>query len=322
MTSSYDTQSKLQGIVAQALSNCLWNALSTYTASDCVSIADLGSSTGLNSCRAFKPALERFRSASAASVVVYHTDLPENHWGILFSTLNTSSESYGTVPDVYPCAIGRSFYSQLFPNNSIDISFASCAFHWLSRPCPAVIESSSSLLSPEVNPQFFSRHSEDLETLLRLRHTELKPAGHLMLNLTNEESDSVLVPLVKVALQMKHEGLLPAGYLDSFPMPFAFGTTEADIAVIRKLPFTIVKMEILPDDFPLYAEYKVTGDAEAYANNYTAFVSGFLDPYLKAMCPGNAELVDTYFERVNEFMRREPQVITQKVIYCHLQKIE
>jgi hypothetical protein len=60
-------------------------------------------------------------------------NLPENNWNNFFQALNSSPDSYQKFPFVYPTIIGRSFYNQLFEDNSLDIGFSAFSFHYLSK---------------------------------------------------------------------------------------------------------------------------------------------------------------------------------------------
>ena len=119
MDQSYDVNSVMQKHWGAMLSEFMWNALASCTHHSSVAIADIGASTGLNSCKSLKPHLERFRGISEAPVLLYHTDRPENHWNALFTNLTGSPDSYQSVPNVYSFAVGKSRTSRLTPSISL-----------------------------------------------------------------------------------------------------------------------------------------------------------------------------------------------------------
>ena len=318
MDLSYDQNSTTQKHWGDMLSNYLWTVLSSYAGDSSVTIADFGVATGLNSCKYFKPMLERFRASSEAPVSLYHTDRPENHWNALFTNLTGSPDSYQSVPNVYSFAVGKSFYTQNFPPNSIDIAYACTAFHWFSQPVPC------NLLSTPIFP--VSAQRNDLTTLLRLRYSELKPGGHLIFNMFGSNPEhSVFHPLIEVATEMKEAGLLPTNYLETFPIPFASESTEANFAVVRSFEreFEVVNTETVFEELPLYRQYRETGDLEAFVKAFTGYSRGYLYPYLKGICTQGEEgeaLIQLFFAKLEDKVRSRPDPIFMTQCYFHLKK--
>ena len=67
-------------------------------------------------------------------ILVYHVDRPSNDFNSLFEVLDTDPHRYGrSDPNVFPCAVGRSFYGSVLPSNSVDIGWSSYAAMWISR---------------------------------------------------------------------------------------------------------------------------------------------------------------------------------------------
>jgi hypothetical protein len=60
--------------------------------------------------------------------MVYHVDQPSNDFNSLFELLDTNPDRYSfDDPCVYPSAIGRSFYENVLPPNSVHIGWSSYA---------------------------------------------------------------------------------------------------------------------------------------------------------------------------------------------------
>ena len=327
MDITYDANSPMQKRWGDVLSEFLWPAMSSYTDQSSVTMADFGAATGLNSCKTFKPLLERFRAASSASVWLYHTDRPENHWSTLFSNLVSHADSYRSVSNVHSFAIGQSFYTKLFPDNSLDIGYACSAFHWLAQPYPTNLLISSRTLSFESSPQVLAHHQENLATILRLRQSELKPGGHLIFNLPDgtNQAPSVFHAPIEVASEMKAEGLIPDGYLEHFPIPVTRFSAETNLAVIRSLgTYEVVNTKVLTDDFILYKQYKETGDLETYVKRFAGFTRAYLYPYLKGMCTKGEEgeaLIQLFFTKLEEKVRSNPEPLTMTQSFFHLKKL-
>ena len=101
-----------------------------------VVLADYGASTGHNSLLPIGAAIEvlskRIRTDQA--VLVTHTDVAENDFTVLFRTLADDPDTYlGRKAAAFATAIGRSFYPQILPSDSVTLAWSSWAIHWLSR---------------------------------------------------------------------------------------------------------------------------------------------------------------------------------------------
>ena len=105
-----------------------------------VVLADYGASTGHNSLLPIGAAIgalsKRIRKDQA--VLVTHTDVAENDFTVLFRTLADDPDSYlRRDAAAFTTAIGRSFYGQILPSDSVTLAWSSWAIHWLSRlPAP------------------------------------------------------------------------------------------------------------------------------------------------------------------------------------------
>ncbi|CAG9324235.1 unnamed protein product [Blepharisma stoltei] len=166
-------------------------------------IADYGCSEGKNSMEFLFFTLKKFRENSSQSVFIIHNDLPENDWVKAYKTLLESQESYIKIPDVYFSAIGRSFYSQILPNNSLHIGFSSASIHWLSQPLCApdhAFPSSSDDLGFLETASNIAHN--DLVTFLRHRHQELVDSGRLLLQFGDRNAkDTVLTMILQAACE-------------------------------------------------------------------------------------------------------------------------
>jgi hypothetical protein len=87
-------------------------------------IADYGSSQGRNSLAPMRLAIGavRPRVGPDRQILIYHVDQPSNDFNSLFEVLDASPDRYSLDdPNVFPCAIGRSFYERVLPPNSVHI---------------------------------------------------------------------------------------------------------------------------------------------------------------------------------------------------------
>jgi hypothetical protein len=101
-----------------------------------VVIADYGSSQGLNSLGPMRLAIESVRRQSSGErpILIYHIDQPSNDFNSLFELLDTSPDRYSlNDPCIFPCAVGRSFYENVLPANSVHVGWSSYAAMWITR---------------------------------------------------------------------------------------------------------------------------------------------------------------------------------------------
>ena len=318
MDASYDSHSATQKHHSNLLSDFLMSALTSCSQQTSVRIGDFGVATGLNSCKTFQSVLRRFRESSSAPVQLYHTDRPNNHWSALFTTL-CSEESTQTIPDVYSFAVGKSFYSQLFPQDFLDIAYASTAFYWLSHPFTTTLHGFPS----SYDASLAERHREDLTQLLKCRLSELKPGGHLIFNLPDSSTAQRIIfqPAFEVVQEMQQAGQLPEDYLDHFPVPFAVSSLEGNLSIIRSLGLEVLQSTATSEELLLYQQFLKTGDVDCYARSFSGFLKGFLYPFLKGTCTDDGEeKLQLFFQKLEDNIRNRPEPIFIIQSYFHLRK--
>jgi hypothetical protein len=147
-------------------------------------IADYGSSQGKNSLGPMQAAIRvlRERAGPDRPVMVFHVDQATNDFNTLFEVLDSDRESYALgEPNVYPCAIGRSFYERVLPPGRVHLGWSSYAAVWLSR-IPALIPGHfiAYLGGGEGYATFERQAAEDWKAFLSLRARELCPGGRLV----------------------------------------------------------------------------------------------------------------------------------------------
>jgi hypothetical protein len=149
-----------------------------------VFVADYGSSQGKNSLAPMDLAVRtlRPRVGPARAIMVFHIDQETNDFNSLFNVLANDPERYTEQEEnVFPCAIGRSFYKKVLPPESVHLGWSSYAAVWLShipRPIPGHFISVRS--TGEVRAEFDRQGAQDWETFLSLRAIELVPGGRLV----------------------------------------------------------------------------------------------------------------------------------------------
>jgi hypothetical protein len=146
-------------------------------------IADYGSSQGHNSLAPVAAAIDvlRERVGPERAISVAHIDLPENDFTALFATLRDDPQSYLQHDKaVFASAVGRSFYEQVLPAETVTLGWSSWAVQWLSH-APAVIPDQVQVAQSAdaaVKEAFHKQAAEDWQAFLMARGRELcKGAG-------------------------------------------------------------------------------------------------------------------------------------------------
>jgi hypothetical protein len=149
-----------------------------------VVIADYGSSQGKNSLVPMQLALRvlRQRVGTTRPIFVFHIDQPSNDFNTLFEMLAADPDRYAlNDPNLYPGAIGRSFYENVLPPGSVHLGWSSYAAVWLSRIPTSIPDHFISLRSTDaVRAEFARQGAQDWEAFLSLRATELSTGGRLV----------------------------------------------------------------------------------------------------------------------------------------------
>jgi hypothetical protein len=186
-------------------------SLTVRPGTDPLVIADYGSSQGKNSLAPMRAAIRCLRSrvGNERAVMVVHVDQHANDFNTLFDVLHNDSERYSVDdPNVFPFAIGRSFYENVFPREQVDLGWCSYAAVWLSR-IPALIPGHfmSVACIGDVRAAFDRQAADDWGLFLSLRARELRAGGRLVVVLTalSDEGATGFEPLFNCANEILGE---------------------------------------------------------------------------------------------------------------------
>jgi hypothetical protein len=170
-----------------------------------VVIADYGSSQGKNSLAPMRAAIKvlRTRAGPDRPISVVHVDQAANDFNTLFEVLHRDPERYSLDdPNIFPAAIGRSFYESVFPREHVHLGWSSYAAVWLSR-IPMLIPGHFMPFASngDVRKAFERQGAEDWRSFLSLRSKELRVGGRLVVVLPgfNDEGVTGFEPLFKSA---------------------------------------------------------------------------------------------------------------------------
>jgi hypothetical protein len=170
-----------------------------------VIVADYGSSQGKNSLAPMRTAIKAFRTRVGPDrpISVVHVDQAANDFNTLFDVLHGDPDRYSVDdPNVFPSAVGKSFYESVLPREHVHLAWSSYAAVWLSR-IPTLIPGHFMPLAStaDVRKAFERQAAEDWKLFLSLRSTELKVGGRLVVVLPalNDEGVTGFEPLFRYA---------------------------------------------------------------------------------------------------------------------------
>jgi hypothetical protein len=259
-----------------------------------VVVADYGSSQGKNSMLPMQVALRNLRTRLGRSrpITVYHIDQPCNDFNTLFEVLDTDPDRYALDdPNVFPSAIGRSFYENVLPPGSVHLGWCSFAAMWLSR-IPAFIPGHiiSVRSTGSVRAEFDRQGAQDWESFLSLRSKELRPGARLVVVLPGVNDDGLtgleaLFDHGNVTLaEMEQEGAITASERAAMVI-VAYPRPKRDVLspFARNRTFeslTVESFDMLPLQDAAWTEYERDGDQDALATKRALFFRSVFTPSL------------------------------------------
>lgn len=287
-----------------------------------VIVADYGSSQGKNSLAPMGIAIRNLRSRLRANraIFVFHIDQPSNDFNTLFEVLSSDPDRYARDDlNVFPCAIGKSFYEQVLPADSVHLGWSSYAAVWLRR-IPGLIPGHffPAFSTGAVRAAFERQAAEDWEMFLSLRATEMRPGARLVVVLPALPDGGqlgfakVLDHANTVLREMVDEGAITADerkqmVLGSYPRrkdellaPFAKG------GQFRKL--VVEEYEVSKNPDAVWADYQRNGDKEAMATNHALFFRAIFMPSLASSLArvqaGDGEALLSFADRLQHGLTR------------------
>ncbi len=274
-------------------------------------IADYGCAQGRVTNLLIKRAVERIRAGHPElPLSVLHNDLLSNDWTTFIGHLR-GSDSYLSIPGgpITPLVSATSFYEPVAPRHTVDLGLSFAAAQWLASPGPA--DAGTALyfdqLEGAAQEQMTEQARVDWTRFLRRRAEELAPGSQLVVNLMGIPDGGTAAGhdawgLVRaICVELADEGLLDRGRLEEYVIPIYERTVEE----VRK-PFSegvgdllaLRKVQIAPVENPAAAAYRETGDAAAFARDFTGFFRAFSEPSLRAGLGASDEAIGELYTRL------------------------
>ena len=287
-----------------------------------VVLADYGCSQGANSLLPMETAIRNLRPRlqSGRAISVFHIDQPLNDFNCLVEVLSSRPQRYSLCePNVFPSVIGRSFYEQVLPADSLHLGWSSFAAVWLSR-VPSLIP--EHIFAPyatgETRTAFARQAAEDWETFLSIRSREMRPGARLVIVLptTRPRGTYTFTEFMNVAnavlREMVDEGAITAAertrmVLLSYPRrkdellaPFAAS------GQFQGLVMEECEAHLLPN--PAWLDYQRDGDAEALARTQAALFRATFTLSLAAALDGikQRDFAGQLEERMVRLLTKDP----------------
>ena len=285
-------------------------------------IADYGSSQGKNSMSPMQVAIKglRRRIGPNRPISVYHIEQPSNDFKSLFEVLDADPDRYARdEPNVFPAAIGRSFYENVLPPGSVHLGWSSYAAVWLSR-IPALIPGHfiSIRSTGTVRAEFDQQGAQDWEAFLSLRARELRPGGRLVVVLPAVADDgSTGLELIfdqanEVLEEMVADGAVTSEERSRMALA-AYPRRKRDLLApfegnrkFQQLSVEDFEMSELAE--PAWAEYQRDGDKEALVTKHALFFRSIFVPSLASALvrvrAGDAAALGAFGDQVVQRLKR------------------
>jgi hypothetical protein len=318
----YNRHSELQAVSATQADGVLARALEAVAIPPgVITVADFGASQGHNSLRQLAMAVDRLggRAGPERDIMVVHTDLPQNDFTSLFTTLAHDPGSYRHGrPHVFAGAIGQSFYERLLPARHLAFGWSAFALHWLSAlPKPLRAHIWPICAAADEAGALAEVAALDWRMFLTNRAEELVPGGQLVLvvGALNQAGASGLEPMMDLANRLL-AALVAEGRLDAR----AYHQMNITARPRRRDEFTApFEQGVLPDlvleelviaDTPNAAmlRWQQTGDAAVFAADITAF---FLAAFGPCLFGENEALRETFSARFTTAIAEAPAAIAR-----------
>ena len=293
-------------------------------------IADYGASEGRNSLVPMAVAIGalRDRVGPERAISVIHTDLPDSDFAALFQLLTSNPDSYVRVdPAAFASAVGRSFYQQILPSDSVTLGWSSWAVQWLSRVPTTIPDQVQVAYSSDsaARAAFARQADEDWRSFLSHRGREMR-AGARLVVLTMARDDAgdfgyrpLLQAMYATLLELVDQRLIRADEAHrmviptvgrtrkEFEAPFATGGQFAGLVLER--------LDVFNGEDRIWLEFESSRDAQAFGAQWAAFSRASVFPTLAAELEGGRsdQRADAFVQRMEAGMARRLAIAPERM---------
>jgi salicylate 1-O-methyltransferase len=332
-SASYSESSRLQAAGLRAAISLFENAAEVVplpTPPQPIVIADYGASTGHNSLLPVSAAITKLRKRTRTehTVLVTHTDVADNDFSTLFKTVTEDPDSYlRRDAATFTSAIGRSFYGQILPSNSVTLGWSSWACQWLSRipgPIPDHVQVSY-CADDSIRAAYARQAAQDWHEFVAFRGRELCPDGRLVvltmgIDDNGEFGYQPLLDAIDSALRaLRDDGVVTDDEMRTISLPIVGRSAKDFLAPFmpkgRFEGLTIEHLEVFHAEDRYWSQYRTDKDAKAFGTRWAEFcraaVFGFMTTGLHCG-PGDPrciEFMDRLEQEVAARMAAAPQEV-------------
>ncbi|KAJ0243920.1 hypothetical protein HA466_0199030 [Hirschfeldia incana] len=220
----------------------------------CIKVADLGCSSGQNTFLAMSEivntinALCKEWNKKPPEIDCCLNDLPSNDFNTTFKFITSFSKKLTREGLCFISGVPGSFYSRLFPRQSLHLVHSVYSIHFLSKVPDGLENNKMSVYITSSSPltdqnAYLNQFQKDFKTFLRMRSEEMVSNGRMVLTLIGRKTlDDPLYrdcchfwTLLSQSLQdLVLDGILSASKVSSFKMPFYDPNKEEVTDLIRK----------------------------------------------------------------------------------------
>jgi len=297
-----------------------------------IGLADFGCSEGRNSILVMKRLVAAYRACTTRPIQTVHSDLSTNDFSELFTGLRPEGRSVFGDIGVYSSAVGGSMFDQLLPPGSLHFATTFNAIGFLRRRpldrLPGYILpngpskcGATGYVSEADRNAFATQAHEDVQAFLTARAAELVPGGKLLLQVfgVGEEyrtCDGIYDVLNDAMLEAVAAGLIDRTSYEDFYQPVYFRTLDelkaplVDPSSPVASLFQLDRAETYEVPVPFVEEFRISGDADRYASEYTNFFRAFTEPVVRSSFDRNRSLdalVADIYKRAERLIREQPQ---------------
>ncbi|MGV0744495.1 SAM-dependent methyltransferase [Mycolicibacterium sp. XJ870] len=249
-------------------------------------IADYGSGDGHNAMQPIGAAITavRGRTRPEHSILVTHTDTPGNDFTTMFHNLSDDPDSYLRKDSAtYTSAVGRSYYTQILPSNSVNLGWSAWAILRLGEvPMPVtdhIVVAYST--DAQVRAAYARQAAFDWHEFVAFRGRELSPGGRLVV-LTmalGEDGDfgyrALFGAIMDTLRELAANGVVRPDEMARMTLPLV-GRRAADFAAPfapsgRFERLSIDHLEVFDAEDRIFNLYRTDKDANAFGARWAAF---------------------------------------------------
>ncbi|KAJ1259227.1 hypothetical protein BS78_10G138300 [Paspalum vaginatum] len=310
-------------------------------------VADLGCSSGENTLIFVSEVIDAMRGYPL-EVQFFLNDLPGNDFNYIFRSLENFKKSAaaehqgGTPPPFYISGLPGSYYTRLFPSQSVHLFHSSYCLHWRSQPPHGLDVNAKTYLNKgniyiakttplSVVKLYQDQFQMDLLLFLRLRYEELVSGGQMVLTFLGRKNEDVyegdlnhLVGLLAQSVQsLVHKGLAQVEKLDAFNLPVYGPSVDEVKAVVRESElFDINSVKLFESNWDPYDDSEGQGVQHSIQSgvNVAKSIRAVMEPLFSSHFGGSVldELFKEYARSVAKHLESEKTMYS--VIVLSLQR--